>query len=155
MFHSLNPLPFTNANGVCGVFKILMGRQGIMERGWVSSKMGEGEIHSKVILAPQKILNKTSNFWSSVLKKILAIVFQNWRKIHFLLHCHVCCFKINRYEWMKVFYGVFKFWVQIKKILVKSPIEVLCFSLLWIINTEKVSLQKDTKFKADSINVFC
>ena len=49
----------------------------------------------------------------------------------------------NRYEWIKIFiwcYLYFEF--QIKKtilIFVKSPTEFLCFSLLWIINTEKLS----------------
>ena len=31
-------------------------------------------------------------------KIIIASVFQDWHKIHFLLHFHVSCFSINRYN---------------------------------------------------------
>ena len=78
-------------------------------------------------------------------QKYLASVFQNyWHKIHFLFHFHVCYFSNNGYELIKLFYVVYlHFQFQVKKIklmLVKSPKEFLCFSSLWIINTEKVSL---------------
>ena len=46
----------------------------------------------------QKILNKTSKFGPNVSKILIASAFQNWHKMRFLLHFHVCCFSINRYK---------------------------------------------------------
>ena len=55
--------------------------------GRVDLKMGwEG---GGVILVPQKIPNKTSNF-DPMSQKYSANAFQNGHKIHFLLHFHVC-----------------------------------------------------------------
>ena len=58
---------------------------------------GGGLINSKVILVPQKYLTKLQTF-DPMSQKYPANVFQNWRKTHFLLHFHVCCFSNHRYE---------------------------------------------------------
>ena len=79
-----------------------------------STKRGGRVIHFKLILVPLKILNKTFNLWPNISKILIASVFQNWRKMHFLLHFHVC-FSINRYEWNKFFMVCLYFEFQIKK----------------------------------------
>ena len=85
---------------------------------------------------PQKILKKTSNFWPSV-SKILSKFIPELAQDTFSFIFHVCCFSNNRYEWKK-FRGAFIFRVsnQKKK---KKNYEFLCFSLLWIKGTKKVS----------------
>ena len=74
------------------------------------------------LLVPQKTFDPMSQNYS-------ASVFQNWHKIHFLLHIHVCCTIIIAMN--KNFYVVYlNSEFQIKKIIlifVRSPIEFLCF----------------------------
>ena len=104
---------------------------------------GEKVMHSKLILMPQMIINKNLHFWPNLSKILLTSVFQNWHKIYFLLHFHVCCFSINRYEWMKFFYGGLIFWVSNQKDnvdIVQKPHWISMYSWLWIINIEKVSI---------------
>ena len=67
----------------------------------------EGVIHSKVILVPQKILDKTSTFWPNALKILSKCIFQNWHKIRLLLHFHACYFSNNTYECNKTFFVVY------------------------------------------------
>ena len=59
--------------------------------------------------------------FDSMSRKYSASVFQNWHRIHFLLHFHICCFSCFLSFKQK----------KIILILVKSPIECLCFSSLW------------------------
>ena len=76
----------------------------------------EGVILSKVILVPQKTVNKTSTF-SPNAPKILSkcipeLPWQKWFKIHFLLHFHACSFSNNSWKWINFLCGVFIFWVS-------------------------------------------
>ena len=80
----------------------------VRHNGGVDLKMGPGGvIFSKVILVPQKILNKTSTFWPNapkILSKCIPeLPWQNWHKIHFLLHFHACSFSSNSFEWIIFF----------------------------------------------------
>ena len=113
--------------------------------GWGGGGEG-GVILSKLILVPQKILNKSSTFWPNA-PKILSncipeLPWQNWHKIHFLLHFHACCFSNNSFEWISFFmcciyilsFKLFKI-RQVSSL--KSLIEFLSFSSLWIINNYK------------------
>ena len=71
-------------------------------------KMGVGDvILFKLILVPQKIPNKTSTFWLDAPQKISKCIpelqWQNWHKILFLLHFHVCTSSNNSFEWIHFF----------------------------------------------------
>ena len=78
--------------------------------GWVRHNGGvdlkRGVIHSKVVLVPQKVLNKTSTFWPNA-PKILSKCIPDWHKIHFLLHFYACSFSNNRYEWIIFLCGIY------------------------------------------------
>ena len=89
----------------------------VRHNGGVDIKIGGGVvIPSKVILVPQKILNKTSTFWPNV-PKILSkciseLPWHNWHKIHLLLHFHACSFSNNSFKWIIFLCGVFVVWVS-------------------------------------------
>ena len=125
-----------------------------------------GVIHFKVILVPQKILNKTSNLWPNISKILVASVFQNWQIITskdyisiIRLHFHICCFSINKYEWMKNFYGVFMFWVSNQKNnldIGQKPYRIpLLFFALSYSHWKSQSSIGNRKLEANSVNVVC
>ena len=58
---------------------------------------GRGVIYSKLILVPQVILYKISTL-NQCLKNTYSKCIPELLKIYFLLHFHVCCFSIDRYE---------------------------------------------------------
>ena len=90
---------------IMGGWKNLVINGWVRNNGGVDLKVGGGRgrsILSKVILVPQKILNKTLIFWP-MLQKYSASAFQNWHKIHFLLHFHACSFSSNSFEWINSF----------------------------------------------------
>ena len=101
---ALNP-PATNGRGIeISKHWILGGWKNLNINGWVrynggiDLKMGGAVIHSKVILVPQKILNKiTQQVYS--------------RRIHFLLHFYACTFSNNRHEWTHFFMWFMCFYV--------------------------------------------
>ena len=67
-------------------------------------------------------------------QKYSASVFQNWRKIHFLLHFHACSFNNIRHEWINFFMQCIYF-LSFKLVRNWSnwpKAQFLCFSLLWI-----------------------
>ena len=82
---------------------IMGGWKSLSINGWVGHNGGVdlkmGLIHSKVILVPQKIqryLTKLPPF-DPMPQEYSASVFQNWHRIHILLHFHACSFSNNRY----------------------------------------------------------
>ena len=100
---------------------IMGGWNNLIINGWVRHnggpdlKMGGGYL-SKLILVPQKILNKTSTFWPNapkILSKCIPeLPWQNWHEIHFLLHFHACSFSNNSLKWINFLCGLFIFWVS-------------------------------------------
>ena len=127
----------------------------VRHNGGVDLKIG-GVILSKVILVPQKILNKTSTFWPNVPKVLSMCIpelpWQNWHKIHFVLHFHACSFSNKSFKWIIFFYVVCLYWVSNSlKIgeVVQKPYWI-SFSLLWIINN-----YNDLNYSQSSVNVFC
>ena len=96
-------------------YRIMWGWKNIIINGWVKQnggvdpKMGAGGgvMLSKVILVPQRTLNKTSTFWPNapkILSKCIPeLPWQNWHKIHFLLHFHACSSSNNSFEWINFF----------------------------------------------------
>ena len=116
------------------------------------SKDGGGRvIRSKVILLPQKILNKTSNFWpnvSKILNNCIPEVVQDtrlffWFETQNIDTTHEIFYWNFLLDEQKISCGIFISLVQNQKNnldIGKSPFEFLCFSSLWIINTKKISL---------------
>ena len=140
-----------------GGWKNLIINGWVRHNGGVHLKMGGGVILSKVILVPQEILNKTSTFWPNapkILSKCISkLPWQNWHKIHFLLHFHVCSFSKNSFKRIISLCGVFIFWVSnCLKIgqVGQNLIGFYSFSLLWIINN-----YSNLNYSQSSVNVFC
>ena len=100
-----------------GGWKNLIINVWVRHNGGVDLKMGGGRgvILSKVILVPQKILSKTSTFWPNtpkILSKCIPeLSWQNWHKIHFLLHFHAWNFSNNSFKWINFLCAVL-FWVS-------------------------------------------
>ena len=121
------------------------GWKNLIINGWVRHNSGVdlklgGIILSKVILVPQKILNKTSTFWPNapkiLCKYIPELPWQNWNEIHFLLPFHACSFSNNSLESIIFFMWciyilspkLFKNWSSWSKALLNFFL-FLCFEL--------------------------
>ena len=137
------------------------------------SKNGRALILSKVILVSQKILNKTSTFWPNAPKILSKCIpersWNNWHKIHFLLHFHACSFSNNSFEWIIFFmwciyivsFELFKNWSSVSKALwnffLFLRIELQTVITIWIIVSlllmcsVKMLFLKKAVCKADSL----
>ena len=135
--------------GGYGYFKIL--NNGGMGKSWKNLhgrlRHNAGEVggggnpfQSKFgVLVPQKILNKTFNFWRNVPELALD------KRLFFWFETQNINTPNETFYWMnKKFYVMYLYFeFKTKKIiltLVKNHTEFLCFSSLWLINTEKISL---------------
>ena len=80
-----------------------------------------------------------------------------WQNL--FLHFHVCCFSINRYEWIKFFYGMFILWVSNqKKYFWYWSKALLNFFTFFALNSKHWKSQSSVgnrKLEANSVNVFC
>ena len=127
-----------------GCMEIMGGWKNIIINGWVRHNSG---LDLKMVR--QKILNKTSTFWPNapkILSKCIPeLPWQNWRKIHFLLHFHARSLSNNSFEWIIFFmwciyilsFKLFKSWSSWSKALLNFFL-FLCFEwktiiTIWII----------------------
>ena len=122
--------------GGYGYFKIL--NNGGMGKSW--KNLHERLRHNAgEVLVPQKILNKTFNFWRNVPELARD------KRLFFWFETQNINTPNDIFYWMnKKFYVMYLYFeFKTKKIiltLVKNHTEFLCFSSLWLINTEKISL---------------